>query len=130
MARLNHEPIIRIRGLTKVFDGKRVLDELDYTWFEEPIRDQHLTQLKRLADDLRVPILATETAHLYDIPEYLRHRINMQKEFLVQIDDTFSGEVLTSVPEFERDITGLEMIGKVADALFGSIKLAPAGGEA
>jgi L-alanine-DL-glutamate epimerase-like enolase superfamily enzyme len=51
----------------------RVLDELNYSWFEEPIRDQHLTQLKRLADDLRVPILATETAHLYDIPEYLRH---------------------------------------------------------
>ncbi len=29
MARLNHEPIIQIRNLTKIFDGKRVLDELD-----------------------------------------------------------------------------------------------------
>ena len=54
-----------------------------------------------------------------DIPEYLRNRIEMQKRFLAQIDDVFGGDVLTSVQEFERDITGLEMIGKVADALFG-----------
>jgi arsenite-transporting ATPase len=54
-----------------------------------------------------------------DIPEYLRHRIEMQKRYLAQIDETFSDEVLTSVQEFERDITGLEMIGKVANALFG-----------
>ena len=55
-----------------------------------------------------------------DIPAYLRNRIEMQKTFIGQIDDTFGDEVLTSVQEFERDITGLEMIGKVADALFGS----------
>ncbi len=54
-----------------------------------------------------------------DIPEYLRHRIEMQEEYLKEIDETFGNEVLTSVREFERDITGLEMIGKVADALFG-----------
>jgi arsenite-transporting ATPase len=54
-----------------------------------------------------------------DIPEYLRHRIEMQEKHLGQIDETFGEEVLTRVPEFERDITGLEMIGKVADALFG-----------
>jgi arsenite-transporting ATPase len=65
-----------------------------------------------------------------DIPEYLRNRIEMQREYLAKIDDTFGDEVLTSVPEFERDITGLEMISKVADALFGSAKLAEAGGEA
>jgi arsenite-transporting ATPase len=54
-----------------------------------------------------------------DIPEYLRNRIQMQKEYIGRIDETFGDEVLTSVQEFERDITGLEMIGKVADALFG-----------
>jgi arsenite-transporting ATPase len=54
-----------------------------------------------------------------DIPEYLRHRIEMQEKYLGQIDETFGEDVLTRVPEFERDITGLEMIGKVADALFG-----------
>jgi arsenite-transporting ATPase len=53
------------------------------------------------------------------IPDYLRNRIEMQRKFLKEIDKTFGEEVLTSVPEFERDITGLEMISKVADALFG-----------
>lgn len=54
-----------------------------------------------------------------DIPAYLRNRIEMQEKYLKRIDETFGNEVLTQVPEFERDITGLEMIGKVADALFG-----------
>jgi arsenite-transporting ATPase len=54
-----------------------------------------------------------------DIPEYLRHRIEMQDKYLEQIDKTFGRDVLTRVPEFERDITGLGMIGRVADALFG-----------
>jgi len=35
------------------------------------------------------------------------------------ISDTFGKQVLTSVPEMERDITGLPMIEKVARALFG-----------
>jgi arsenite-transporting ATPase len=54
-----------------------------------------------------------------DIPAYLQNRIAMQKRFLTQIDHTFGKEVLAQVPEFERDITGLDMIGRVADALFG-----------
>jgi arsenite-transporting ATPase len=63
-----------------------------------------------------------------NIPAYLHNRIQMQGKFLKQIDETFGADVLTTVPEFERDITGLEMIGKVADALFGED--VPAGGEA
>ncbi len=54
-----------------------------------------------------------------NIPEYLRHRIEMQERYLTQIDDTFGANVLARVPEFERDITGLEMIDKVAQAMFG-----------
>ncbi len=54
-----------------------------------------------------------------DIPEYLRYRIEMQKRYLGEIDETFGADVLTQVPEFERDITGLDMISKVADSLFG-----------
>jgi len=54
-----------------------------------------------------------------EIPEYLRNRIEMQKEYIGEIGETFGDEVLASVQEFERDITGLEMIGKVAVALFG-----------
>ncbi|MGC9396132.1 MAG: ArsA family ATPase [Anaerolineae bacterium] len=54
-----------------------------------------------------------------NIPAYLQNRIEMQNKYLKQIDTTFGTDVVAQVPEFERDITGLEMIGKVAAALFG-----------
>jgi L-alanine-DL-glutamate epimerase-like enolase superfamily enzyme len=49
-----------------------VLDELNYTWFEEPIPDRQLALLKRLAEQLRVPILTAETTTLHELPEFLR----------------------------------------------------------
>jgi arsenite-transporting ATPase len=55
-----------------------------------------------------------------DIPEYLRNRLQMQKGHLKQIDELFGNEVLARIPEFERDITGLPMIEKMAEALFGA----------
>jgi len=39
----------------------RVLDELDYYWYEEPLRDYDLHGYKFLADELRTPIAGTET---------------------------------------------------------------------
>jgi arsenite-transporting ATPase len=53
------------------------------------------------------------------IPEYLRNRLEMQKGYLERIDDLFGQDVLASIPEFERDITGLAMIEKVAESMFG-----------
>jgi arsenite-transporting ATPase len=53
-----------------------------------------------------------------EIPEYLRHRIEMQDKYLAKIQDTFGDEVITRVPELERDITGLPMIARVAEYLF------------
>ncbi|MBN2117033.1 MAG: TRC40/GET3/ArsA family transport-energizing ATPase [Anaerolineales bacterium] len=53
-----------------------------------------------------------------NIPDYLRNRMEMQKKYLHKIEQTFGSEVLTNVPEFERDITGLPMIERVANALF------------
>ncbi len=54
-----------------------------------------------------------------DIPEYLRHRITMQEKYIKMIDETFKNEILASVPEMERDVTGLAMIEKMAQAMFG-----------
>ena len=54
-----------------------------------------------------------------EIPDYLRHRLEMQHGYLDRIGDVFGTDVLTRVPEFERDITGLPMIARMADALFG-----------
>jgi arsenite-transporting ATPase len=53
-----------------------------------------------------------------DIPEYLRNRLTMQDHYLGVINDTFKGEILASVPEMERDVTGLTMIEKLSTAMF------------
>jgi arsenite/tail-anchored protein-transporting ATPase len=54
-----------------------------------------------------------------DIPDYLRNRLVMQDNYLTKIDKTFGEGVLARIPEFERDITGLPMIERVAEAMFG-----------
>jgi arsenite/tail-anchored protein-transporting ATPase len=56
-----------------------------------------------------------------EIPDYLRNRLAMQKSYLAKIDNIFGNEVLARVPEFERDITGLPMIEKMAEAMFGGL---------
>jgi len=53
------------------------------------------------------------------VPEYLKNRIEMQDKYLQKIDELFGDQVLARIPEFERDITGLEMIEKMAEAMFG-----------
>jgi arsenite/tail-anchored protein-transporting ATPase len=54
-----------------------------------------------------------------NIPEYLKNRLVMQEKYLKVIEETFKGQILASVPEMERDITGLPMIEKLAKAMFG-----------
>jgi arsenite-transporting ATPase len=54
-----------------------------------------------------------------NIPEYLKNRLTMQEHYLKVIDTTFGKEILASVPEMERDVTGLPMIEKMAKAMFG-----------
>lgn len=53
-----------------------------------------------------------------DIPAYLKNRLTMQEHYLKVINETFSGQILASVPEMERDVTGLAMIEKLAAAMF------------
>jgi L-alanine-DL-glutamate epimerase-like enolase superfamily enzyme len=58
---------------TEALEVGHVLDELGYTWYEEPISDYHLPLLRRLADELRTPILAGEkTTPVGYAIEYLR----------------------------------------------------------
>jgi arsenite-transporting ATPase len=52
-------------------------------------------------------------------PAYLKNRYEMQQGYLNQIDQQFGQGVLARIPELERDITGLEMIGRVAQEMFG-----------
>src|ERR671915_329799 len=52
-------------------------------------------------------------------PAYLRNRMEMQRGQLAEIDRGFGASVLARVPELERDVTGLEMVERVADLMYG-----------
>jgi arsenite-transporting ATPase len=54
------------------------------------------------------------------IPDYLRNRIQMQDKHLAEIRSTFGDQVLASVPELDRDVTGLAMIEKLAGIMYGN----------
>jgi len=54
-----------------------------------------------------------------EVPPYVRHRHEMQQKYVQKIKETFGDQVQGWVPEFERDITGLDMIARVADVMFG-----------
>jgi L-alanine-DL-glutamate epimerase-like enolase superfamily enzyme len=54
----------------------RALEELDFEWYEEPLRDYDIHGYKMLADKLDIPILATEVneGSIFTIPEYITER--------------------------------------------------------
>jgi len=51
-----------------------VLDELNFHWFEEPLPETQIENYRHLVAALRLPILATETVRLTDIPNFLSGR--------------------------------------------------------
>jgi arsenite-transporting ATPase len=54
-----------------------------------------------------------------DLPDYLKNRMTMQEKYLGDIDRTLGSGVLARVPELERDVTGLPMIEKLAQIMYG-----------
>jgi len=54
-----------------------------------------------------------------NIPPYLKNRIEMQDKYLKEIDNIFGKQVASQVPELERDVTGLEMIKKLSEIMYG-----------
>ena len=62
-------------------------------------------------------VMPPELGHGH-VPPYLRNRITMQERYLAEIRQTFGDRVLAYVPEMERDVTGLEMIERLARRLF------------
>jgi len=53
-----------------------------------------------------------------EIPAYLRNRIEMQSRYVKQIETMFENQVVSFVPELERDVTGLPMIEKLAGIMY------------
>jgi len=54
-----------------------------------------------------------------NIPSYLKNRIEMQDKYIKQIDAMFGKQVAAHVPELERDVTGLEMIKRLSEIMYG-----------
>jgi arsenite-transporting ATPase len=63
-------------------------------------------------------VLPRELSEGDGVPPYLLKRIEMQRKYLEQIDGTFGADILAQVPEMERDVTGLDMIEKVARLMY------------
>lgn len=63
-----------------------------------------------------IPPHVIESEHT---PEYLLNRFDMQKDYLNKIDSMFGKDVLSQVHEMERDVTGLHMIERMANLMFG-----------
>lgn len=55
-----------------------------------------------------------------NIPAYLKNRIEMQDKYLKQIESMFGKQVAAHVPELERDVTGLDMIRKLSEIMYGN----------
>jgi arsenite-transporting ATPase len=64
-------------------------------------------------------VLPEELAQQH-VPDYLKHRIAMQRRYLEEIGRTFGNEVLAYVPELERDVTGLAAIERLAGIMYGA----------
>jgi arsenite-transporting ATPase len=54
-----------------------------------------------------------------NVPAYLQNRLSMQSKYIDEIGKTFGHQVLAQVPEMERDVTGLKMIEKLANIMYG-----------
>ncbi|MDV3243607.1 MAG: ArsA family ATPase [Nitrososphaerales archaeon] len=53
------------------------------------------------------------------VPDFLKHKISSQQEYLGQISTEFGDLIRGVVPMLDREPKGLEMIGKVASLLYG-----------
>ncbi|HJV03891.1 MAG TPA: ArsA-related P-loop ATPase, partial [Actinomycetota bacterium] len=54
-----------------------------------------------------------------EVPGYLKNRIEMQRRYLKKIRETFGEDILAQIPEMERDVSGLPMIERVAERMYG-----------
>jgi arsenite-transporting ATPase len=56
-----------------------------------------------------------------NVPPYLRNRMQMQQGYLTKIEEQLGKQVVAQVPEMERDVTGLEMIKKLSEIMYGEV---------
>lgn len=81
----------------------RALQEADYLWYEEPMREFSIGAYRKLCEDLHIPVLAAETsdgAH-YNVADFIQHGA--------------ADMVRTSV-HYKGGITGALRVAHLADA--------------
>ena len=54
-----------------------------------------------------------------NVPPYLQNRMQMQQGYLAKIQEQLGKQVVAQVPELERDVTGLEMIRRLSEIMYG-----------
>ena len=64
-------------------------------------------------------ILPETLLHEKSVPPYLRNRMQMQQGYLAKIEEQLGKQVVAQVPEMERDVTGLDMIKKLSEIMYG-----------
>ena len=64
-------------------------------------------------------ILPESLIHAKNVPPYLRNRMQMQQGYLAKIQEQLGRQVVAQVPEMERDVTGLEMIKRLSEIMYG-----------
>ena len=64
-------------------------------------------------------VLPEVLLHEKSVPPYLRNRMQMQQAYLAKIEEQLGRDVVAQVPEMERDVTGLEMIKRLSEIMYG-----------
>jgi arsenite-transporting ATPase len=64
-------------------------------------------------------VLPEDLMEAKGVPAYLKNRIEMQHRYLDSIKKNFGQDILGYIPELERDVTGLDMIERVATMMYG-----------
>ena len=54
-----------------------------------------------------------------NVPAYLKNRMQMQQGYLAKIEEQLGNQVVAQVPEMERDVTGLDMIKRLSEIMYG-----------
>jgi arsenite-transporting ATPase len=54
-----------------------------------------------------------------NVPPYLKNRMQMQQAYLAKIEEQLGRDVVAQVPEMERDVTGLDMIRRLSEIMYG-----------
>jgi len=61
--------------LEEALEVGRALDRLNYTWYEEPVHDNLVDELRTLTASLKTPLLAAESVDVDRLPLYLDRKI-------------------------------------------------------